>query len=170
MVERDDEVALIDLDYGEGRLSLPVPPIDGIGAPVFRSIPAALAASGERPVSTVSFRLPTNLTGAFVGAVNVAAIAPSSVSVMTGSAAGLDGLRVMVNSPERARAVDLGGVAALFVPLSDVVPGAVIGKEDRISSQLIWRQPDGAVVQLISDLMTETELLDYAADVIDASA
>lgn len=170
VVERGDEVPLIDLDYGEGRLSVPVPPIDGIGAPVFRSIPTALAASGERPPSTVSFQLPTELPGAFVGEVNVTAIAPSTAAAVTGADAGIDGLRGMAISPDNARGVDLGGVPVLFVPVADVIPGAAIGKEDRISSQLIWRQPDGAVIQLISDLMTEAELLDYAADVIEASA
>ena len=65
-----------------------------------------------------------------------------------------------------ARTVDLDGTPALLVPAFDVTPGGGLGLDDRVTSLLMWELRDGSVVQVLSDVLPERHLLDYASSIV----
>lgn len=163
-----------ELNYGEGTLQVPRPPVPDLADAKLSSVldEAHAAKLGNNTYTTVRFDLPVEkLPGAFMGSVVVTVLPSSFVDSWGGDGAeGIDRARSTASPVGEIREIEAAGVPALFVPQLDVNPGARIGYEDRISSQLIWTQEDGSVAQLISDLMSEAELIRYAESIIGASS
>lgn len=173
LVESPDSPGQVtELDYGDGVLQVPHPPVQGLAEPRLSTVVGAAVAAtlGEDEHTTVRFDLPAEgLTGAVVGSVVVTVLPNALVDASGGE--GADGVErarsTAAVDEQQVREFDVAGTPALLIAPLDVNPGSGIGRQDRVSSQLIWTQTDGSVAQLISDLMTEAELINYAQSIIE---